>query len=89
MTSIAKRVIAAATRSDTYWNLSDAEKLIWVIEEAYRIGLQARMRTRAPKVPEYPRRSERRPRNFSGTWCGPLSWGYAGGTNRQRRGTLP
>jgi hypothetical protein len=49
MTSIAKRVIAAAARSEAYWKLSDAEKLIWVIEEAYRIGSQARLRIRVPK----------------------------------------
>jgi hypothetical protein len=89
MTSIAKRVIAAAARSDFYWNLSDAEKLIWIIEEAYRTGLQARMRMRAPKRPEHPGRSERRPRNYSGTWGGPQTWSCSEGTDRHKRKMLP
>jgi hypothetical protein len=48
MTSNAKRVLNAATRSETYWNLSDAEKLIWMIERAYQMGKKSSFRN-APR----------------------------------------
>lgn len=38
MNSAAKRVLRDATRSRDYWNLSDAEKLVWMIERAYQLG---------------------------------------------------
>ena len=34
----ASQVIKEATKSEAYWNLSDAEKLIWMIERAFQLG---------------------------------------------------
>jgi hypothetical protein len=36
----AKRVFAFAMRSETYWKLSDAEKLPWMIERIYATGMR-------------------------------------------------
>jgi hypothetical protein len=48
MKSPAKKVLAAATSSEIYWKLSDAEKLVWLLERAYDLGVKVSK----PKLPK-------------------------------------
>lgn len=57
---IAKQVLRDAGLSEHYWNLSDAEKLTWLIERAYTIGVAAAPQP-SPTLSEPPVVRHRRP----------------------------
>ncbi len=46
MKSAAKRVLAEAAESDAYWDLSDGEKLVWLLERAFELGVRSAKTTR-------------------------------------------
>ena len=41
MNSIAKRVLNDACNCESYWNLSDAERFLWMIERAFTLGVKS------------------------------------------------
>ncbi len=59
MTPIAKRVLNEASNDDQFVNLSDGERLVWMIERAHALGVAERHRPRKSRrrTPRTPRRS--------------------------------